>query len=281
MKTESYWYRRADLCDVYLSVDQTDNDTFASAPRRPRATPIGVASDGLAISVLDTFVFRSEGYVMSLPAMSRKLLSLLALRGQPMTRLLVAGTLWPEASEQEAACSLRSALWRLKQAAGDALDITTVDVGLRSDVIVDLHESRALAQRLIAGSGATLADDAPARAIHMLSGDVLPGWYDDWVLIEGREWHQLRLHALEALATRLADEGRFADAIQAALATVRAEPLRESAHGTLIKSFIAEGNQNEALADFSRYRDLLREELGIEPGPQLIDLVDTFHRSDH
>ncbi len=41
----------------------------------------------------------------------------------------------------------------------------------------------------------------------------------------------------------------------AALAAIRAEPLRESAHGALIKVFLAEGNQMEALEGFNRYRD--------------------------
>ena len=59
--------------------------------------------------------------------------------------------------------------------------------------------------------------------------------------------------------------------------------MRESAHGALIKSFIAEGNQNEALADFYQYRDLLQAELGIEPSPRLTELVEGFRRrrTDH
>jgi DNA-binding SARP family transcriptional activator len=56
------------------------------------------------------------------------------------------------------------------------------------------------------------------------------------------------------------------------------EPLRESAHGALIKSFIAEGNVNEAVKDFYRFRDLLRAELGVDPSPQLTNLVENLHR---
>jgi hypothetical protein len=40
---------------------------------------------------------------------------------------------------------------------------------------------------------------------------LLPGWYDDWVLIEAQIWRQLRMHALEALALRLADVGRWGE----------------------------------------------------------------------
>jgi len=66
-------------------------------------------------------------------------------------------------------------------------------------------------------------------AVPVLSADLLPDWYDDWVLLEAEDWRQLRLHALEALAGRLIALGRWGEAANAAGAAVRAEPLRESA----------------------------------------------------
>ena len=275
MNTPPITDRPADRKDP--DVDLTSDGPTATRPHLDVALVSG-AGPSLAVNVLDTFTFHACDEVVTLPGTSRKLLALLAIREQPMTRLLVAGTLWPDAPERDTASSLRSALWRLKSVVGDALDIANLDLGLRADVAVDLRESRALAQRLVGGREEALTGDTSPSAIGKLTGDLLPGWYDDWVLLEADEWHQLRLHALEALAARLTAEGRTAEAIQAALATVRAEPLRESAHGALIKSFIAEGNQNEALNDFCRFRDLLLDELGIEPSPQLSELVGGLRR---
>ena len=102
---------------------------------------------------------------------------------------------------------------------------------------------------------------------------MLPDWYDDWVLLEGEEWHQLRLHALEALADRLLAERRFGEAAGAALAAVRAEPLRESSRASVIRVHLEEGNQSEALAEYRRYCGVLGGELGLEPTPRLSDLV--------
>jgi hypothetical protein len=68
-------------------------------------------------------------------------------------------------------------------------------------------------------------------AVPVLSADLLPDWYDDWVLLEAEDWRQLRLHALEALAGRLIALGCWGEAANAAGAAVRAEPLRESARG--------------------------------------------------
>ena len=102
-------------------------------------------------------------------------------------------------------------------------------------------------------------------SLYALSGDLLPGWYDEWLQDEREELRQARLHALEVLARALSAAGRRSDAIQAALAAIRLEPLRETAHRTLIETHIAEGNWSEARRQFRRCQRLLREELGVEP----------------
>ncbi len=156
--------------------------------------------------------------------------------------------------------------------------VEDLDLGPHPGVRVDIRESRALAHRLLDPSSEILPSDETAAAVASLSVDLLPGWYDDWVVIENEEWHQLRLHALEAMAAHLTRRGRWAEAVIAALAAIRAEPLRESAHGALIKVFLAEGNQMEALEGYNRYRAMLKSELGIEPTVQLTSLVSNLGR---
>src|SRR5262249_37005908 len=107
-----------------------------------------------------------------------------------------------------------------------------------------------------------------------LVGDLLPDWYDDWLRDEREELRQTRLHALESLARVLSQSGHHADAIQAALAAIRLEPLRESAHRTLIEIHLAEGNRSEARRQFQRCLRLLREELGVEPSDSMRLLLD-------
>jgi DNA-binding SARP family transcriptional activator len=228
---------------------------------------------GLEVCVLGTFRFWADG--KALPAVlggSQRLLALLGLRDRALMRASVAGTLWPDASEDHAYSSLRSALGRLSRLTRDAVVVTPLDLALASDVRVDIRDARALAHRLLA-AGSVPAADLGANAIETLSVDVLPDWFDDWVLAEAEEWRQLRLHALEALAERLLAEGAFGEATGAALAAIRAEPLRESAHAIVIRVHLAEGNRSEALREFERYRVLLLDELGLEPTPRLHGLI--------
>jgi DNA-binding SARP family transcriptional activator len=103
--------------------------------------------------------------------------------------------------------------------------------------------------------------------------DLLPDWTDDWVMIERERLRQLRLHALETLCDRLAEARRFGESVQAGLAAVRAEPLRESAQRSLIRAYLAEGNQGEAIRQYRAFRQLLLEELGVAPSRELEELV--------
>jgi DNA-binding SARP family transcriptional activator len=71
----------------------------------------------------------------------------------------------------------------------------------------------------------------------------------------------------------MARAGRFAVAVDAALAAVRAEPLRESANRCLIQVHLAEGNVYEARRVLELHRQAIRADLGIEPSAQLVALV--------
>jgi DNA-binding SARP family transcriptional activator len=134
-----------------------------------------------------------------------------------------------------------------------------------------------LAHRLL-NPGMEQEDDLSDRAISTLSLDLLPDWYDDWAVADAEEWRQLRLHALDALAGRLTAAGRFADATSAALAAVKAEPLRETAHAALIRVYLAEGNRAEALTAYEHYRELLSSELGLEPTGRIQALIQDLLR---
>jgi DNA-binding SARP family transcriptional activator len=236
--------------------------------------PWPAVNHGFMVAILGGFHLWWSGSVkVDIPRASQRLLAFLALQGGVVSRAAVAGTLWPDASECHAYSNLRSALARLERTARKALQASRLELSLADDVAVDLHHARALARRLLDPAARPAQSDLGTATIVALSADLLPGWYDDWALIEAEDWRQLRLHALEALARRLTAAGRWGEAADAAGAAARAEPVRESAHAALIQVHLAEGNQSEALREFARYRALLHAELGLKPTPRLCRLV--------
>jgi DNA-binding SARP family transcriptional activator len=229
----------------------------------------------LRVEVLGGFGLYECDHQVFVPTGSQRLLAFVALRGRLDRRIFVAASLWPEVSERRSYASLRSALARLDCVGRGALHVDPVELSLAAGVAVDLRDSQALAHRLLSSAaGPPLDADLTSAAVARLSADLLPGWYDEWVMLEAEDWRQLRMHALEALAGALTSVRCFGVATAAARAVVRIEPLRESAQAALIRIHLAEGNQSEALRDFERYRRLLHTELGLGPTQQLHDLVD-------
>lgn len=217
---------------------------------------------------------------VTVPAGSKRLLAFIALNYRAsVPRALVAGSLWPEASEQSAYTNLRAALSRLRGIGRKALDVTPTEVRLARDVTVDLYHSRSLAQHLVDPRAPAEELRLNAATVDQLSADLLPGWYDEWALLEAEHWRQLRLHALEALAGEFIDAKEFAGAVSAAHAAVQADPLRESSQASLIRAHLAEGNPSEALHHFERYAQRLRDELGLRPTQRLRQLVAELQRS--
>jgi DNA-binding SARP family transcriptional activator len=143
-------------------------------------------------------------------------------------------------------------------------------IELVGDVRVDVWEADALAHRWLTGTESETDRD---RASEGLEGELLPDWYDDWVQDERERFRQLRLHALEAMADRLASLDRWGDAVLAALAALSSDPLRESAHRAVIKVHMAEGNLAEAIRQLRRCERLMIEEVGVPPSTKLQELI--------
>jgi DNA-binding SARP family transcriptional activator len=179
---------------------------------------------------------------------------------------VVAAQLWPDASEEEGLARLRTTLWRLRRHCPAVVESGAGYLQLGCAVTVDVHDLKGRASRLLDRSGNLSPDD---EDVDGLRRELLPDWWDEWVLMERESLRQLRLHALESLAGRLAALGRYAQALQMAYAAVSLDPLRETPHRQVMAIHLAEGNRSEALRCYAAYRDLLRAELGVEPSPQM------------
>ncbi|MEA2452767.1 MAG: hypothetical protein QOG04_1477 [Actinomycetota bacterium] len=231
----------------------------------------------MELSLLGGFKLTDEGRVIDVPEGAQRLLAFLGLSRTSALRAKVAGTLWPDATDKQSMGSLRSTLWRLQGSGYRAIDVKPATLTLAIEVSVDFEDAIALAQLLI--SDTAEIDGDHATWVDLFSSDLLPEWYEDWTQGEAERWRQLRLHALEAVARRLRDQGRYPDALAAALAAVSVDPLRETAHRELIKVHLAEGNPSEAIRAFDRYCHRLFEELGLEPSQELRELVSAHSRT--
>jgi DNA-binding SARP family transcriptional activator len=223
---------------------------------------------GLHLRLLGRFELCSGGRPQHVSPSGERLLAYLGVRSEPVSRGAAAAALWPGCTDVRAAANLRSALWRLAGHQGRLIASSAHRLALDAGVSVDIRD---LAGRL--GPGVTGGRPGADMDVAMLRQDVLPEWPEEW-LTGTREWfRQIRLHALEALCHRYRDDGRLDAALDAGIAAVAADPLRESAHRQLAMVHIEEGNLAEALRQYDVYRRLLRAELGLPPSPRFRRLI--------
>lgn len=198
---------------------------------------------------------------LTLPA--RRIVAFLALQDEPITRSTAAGRLWPDTPETQRRSNLRRALWQVPDgwilSIGDALCL---------DADVDYPAAREVAARAIDGGQLTFVD------VQLLSGDLLPGWHEEWVTAAQDFFRLLRVQALEAACRTMARAGQHALATQAGTAALAAEPLSESAADALISAHLMQGNRFAAARCFQDFRQVLRMELGVEPNDDLAARID-------
>ncbi len=221
------------------------------------------------VSLLGGFRLVVDGQDVEVPATTQRIVSVLALRGRSR-RGRLAGVLWPGAPEARALASLRTAIWRANQLAHGLIGTAQDTVVLGPDVDVDVTRLVHGAHAVMAARGPLPEGDDPAR---YAAGDLLPGWDDEWLAGDRERLRQLTLHVLEARAVQLARSGRFGLALEAALGALRSDPLRESAHRTVIRIHLAEGNQAEALHAYLECAGVLRRQLGVAPSAETSRLV--------
>lgn len=208
---------------------------------------------------------------VEIPDGCRRLVAFVALHPRPVDRRQISAVLWPDCCDARAAGNLRTALWRLHALGVPLVAAGRFTLAVRHDVAVDVHLIGSWATRLI--TGRPLPDDLTVPPPGLGGYELLPGWGEEWILVERERLRQRVLHALEALSRFLVAAGRYAEAVETAIVAVGADPLRESAQTVLIESHLAEGNQVEAARALASYRRLLRRELGVEPGAALIRLA--------
>jgi DNA-binding SARP family transcriptional activator len=228
------------------------------------------------VDLIGGFRMQSHDRLVELPLGAQRLISYLALESSWVMRTYAAEMLWPDSRRRQAAANLRTALWRVRGQVGDGVVWTAPGrLALADTVAVDIQDAAKEARALIdvpVGHDTELPA-LNAETVSRLSMRLLPGWYDDWVVLEQERWDQHRLHALEAAAEMLLCRGQHVLALEASLVAARSELFRESAHRVIIRIYLAEGNWGAAMQHYQDYQRKLRRELNLTPTTTMDELM--------
>ncbi|HQM55199.1 MAG TPA: BTAD domain-containing putative transcriptional regulator, partial [Anaerolineaceae bacterium] len=203
------------------------------------------------------------------------LLSYLALHADAaLTRRQVAYLFWPETGDEQARTNLRNLIHYFKKALPEAdalleLDGQTIRWRDTSSLSVDALQFRAA----LAATRAVQDDETRIRhlqeAVNRYRGELLPGHYQDWVLLIREEFQQAFLDALAQLTKRLEEVRRYEEAVEAANRLIRADALNESAYLQSMRLRALMDDRAGALQVYYACATTLRRELGVEPSQEI------------
>ncbi|MEP6760886.1 MAG: BTAD domain-containing putative transcriptional regulator [Sporichthyaceae bacterium] len=207
----------------------------------------------------------------------RVVLSALAIRsGDVLTAEQLADALWGEYPPPSWPKVVQGCVARLRLSIGrQAIETTSGGYRLAlADDEIDVRQFEVLIERARQQTATGEHDRAAAllaQALDLWRGAALPD-LDRWPdgRTEATRLDELRLGAQEALLTERAAGRR--DVVADATALVAAQPLRETRWWLLALALYRAGRQSDALSALRRARRTLQDELGLDPGQQLVEL---------
>ena len=189
----------------------------------------------------------------------------------------LAAVFWGEHSTAVSRKYLRNALWRLRsalEAIGTPVDeylsigeetVSFLGSGL---CYLDVHDFEAAIVQCEGLPGQHLTPDQALRlerAVDLYIGELLEGIYDDWCLYDRERLRMLRLSALDKLLDYHEHHGTGERGIAYGKQVLALDPTREKVHRQMMRLYWRLGEWNEALAQYQRCAQILREELDILP----------------
>ncbi|MEJ2599878.1 MAG: BTAD domain-containing putative transcriptional regulator [Anaerolineales bacterium] len=205
---------------------------------------------------------------------------------RPHRREALAALLWPDMPDRSARSNLRDALANLRQVIGDPeadppfllIERNTIQFNTSSDYCFDIG--------IFCEQIESYLDDQPAyqelaEAVGLYRGDFLDGFslkdspaFNEWCLLTRERLQRQAVRALGELAGYHEKLGQYAQACTYARRRIELEPWEEDSHRQLMRALALDGQRGAALSHYESCRQLLVEELGVEPAEETTRLVE-------
>jgi DNA-binding SARP family transcriptional activator len=154
---------------------------------------------------------------------------------------------------------LRQALWHLRKAIGDAyllVDTTSIAFNKTSDFWLDISllEDR--------------ADQVLETEVSVYEGELLPGFYEDWVLLERSRLEAVYERKMQRLLAKLLQDQCWTEVLDWAERWIAQGHVPEAAYRALMMAHAALGELPKVEAVYQRCAEALRQEVDVDPSEE-------------
>ncbi len=229
----------------------------------------------LQVRLLGQFDVRLDGKRVTISSRTgQSLFAYLTLTaGTSHRREKLAGIIWPNTTEENARKNLRQELWRIRkalsaQASAKGNYLLTDDLTLKFNRHLDFW----LDVTQIEKSDSDL--QALITNLSLYQGELLPGFYDEWVMLE-RERIQAMFDArMEQLIKQLVTAEHWIAVQEWGERWLSLVGTREPAYRALMLATGARGDMAKAAYLYQRCLAELQEQLGVEPSAETLALYE-------
>ncbi|USQ77322.1 nSTAND1 domain-containing NTPase [Ornithinimicrobium cryptoxanthini] len=232
-------------------------------------------------AVLGPLEVTSDGEPVDLAGdrLRRLLVTLLVTRNRPVSVDRLVEAVFGEQAGPKAEATLRTYLTRLRHKLGTDLAVGHTDGGyvlhVPDEALDSAHFEQLVGQgrRALEYGDPTIAAATLSQALQLWRGAAYQGmdatW---WVSGEAQRLADLRVTAVEHLADAQMLVGHGSDAVPNLREVLLEDPFRENLTARLMLALSTTGRTAEALTLYRQHRTKLSDELGIDPGPDLVQL---------
>jgi predicted ATPase/DNA-binding SARP family transcriptional activator len=235
----------------------------------------------MEFGILGPLEVRADGRAVQLGgARPRAVFAVLALHAnQPVSAERLAVALWGEDAPPSAVKTVQVYVARLRKAVGDPDVLVTTPAGYRLRVGPGELDAEQFERLVAAGREALVAGRAEDAAIRLR--EALELWRGPplaelasapFAPAEIARLEEERLMALEVRVEADLAAGRHAELVGELQQLTGEHPWRERLHAQRMLALYRSGRQADALEAYRRAREVLIEQLGIEPGSELHDM---------
>jgi predicted ATPase/DNA-binding SARP family transcriptional activator len=229
-------------------------------------------SNKLEVKLLGRFELSHDGKAIAITSRPAQTLfaHLILHAGIAQRREKLAGMLWPDSLEETARDNLRHALWRVRkvlEAASATRFLHADDLSIKFETSSDYWLDAAELEKV----NETATADELIDALDQYQGELLPGFYDEWVVLEREHLLSIYEHHMARLMSLLQDENRWLDILEWGERWIKLGQKPEPAYRVLMSAHAAKGDMSKVAATYERCVKSLRE-FGIDPSEQTKEL---------
>ncbi len=243
----------------------------------------------------------SQGGRLLAAELSKKaqaLLCYLAVTNRPHTREALAGLLWSDFPEHRARANLRDALSDLHRTIPHYLVIEQNRVAFIDDPMQVWIDSAVLQNNFEQTQQALRKRPSPAMlpvdlvaqleaGIDLYQGEFLAEFYvrraavfEEWLSGQRERLRQVAAEVLRILAAYHTSSGGYTDGLRCARRLLALDPWREEGHRLLMRLLALSGQQSVALKQYEICRQVLGDELGLEPAAETAALYEAIRTGE-